>query len=54
MISYFHVYFKYEDFLFRGSILVSKLLCQVYSTRKLHVTSVGIVHKFTLLCHIIC
>ena len=29
---------KYEDFLFRGSILVSKLLKQGYSSRKLQTT----------------
>ena len=44
---------KYEDFLFRGSILVSKLLKQEYYSRKLQTTfrklygrHIYLVHKF--------
>ena len=38
LIRYARVCLKYEDFLFRGSILVSKLLKQGYSSRKLQTT----------------
>ena len=45
--------YMYEDFLFRGSILVSKLLKQGYSSRKLqiifrkfYVRHIDLVHKF--------
>ena len=53
LIRYARVCLKYEDFLFRGSILVSKLLKQGYSSRKLQTTfrklyghHTYIVHKF--------
>ena len=38
LIRYALVCSKYEDFLFRGSILVSKLMQQGYSSRKLQTT----------------
>ena len=38
MIRYARVCSKYEDFLLRGSILISKLLKQEYSSRKLQTT----------------
>ena len=38
LIRYARVCSKYEDFLFRGSILVSKLLKQGYSSQKLQTT----------------
>ena len=53
LISYARVCSKYEDFLLRGSILVSKLLKQGYSSRKLQTTfrkfygrHTDLVHKF--------
>ena len=53
LIRYARVCSKFEDFLFRGSILVSKLLQQGYFSRKLHITfrkfngrHTDLVHKF--------
>ena len=54
LIRYAGVCTKYEDFLFRGSILLSKLLKQGYSSRKLQTTfrkfengrHTDIVHQF--------
>ena len=50
LIRYARVGSKYEDFLFRGSILVSKLLKQGYSSRttfrKFYGRQTNIVHKF--------
>ena len=53
LIRYARVCSKYEDFLLRGSILVSKLLKQGYSSRKLQTTyrklygrHTDLVHKF--------
>ena len=50
LIRYARVGSKYEDFLFRGSILVSKLLQQGYSSRttfrKLYGRHTDLVHKF--------
>ena len=53
LIRYARVCSKYEDFLFRGSILVSRLLKQEYSSQKLQTTfqklygcHVDLVHKF--------
>ena len=50
---YAQVYYKYEDFVFRGYILVSRLLKQGYSSWKLHTIfrkfdgrHTGLVHKF--------
>ena len=42
LIRYTRVYSKYEDFLFRGSILVSKLLKLGYPSQKLQ----NIIRKF--------
>ena len=53
LIRYARVCSKYEDFLFRGSILISKLLKQGYSSRKLQTNfrkfygrHTHLVHKF--------
>ena len=55
LMRYARVCSKYEDFLFKGSILISKLLKQIslYSSRKLQTTfrkfygrHTDIVHKF--------
>ena len=50
LIRYARVGSKYEDFLFRGSILVSKLLNQGYSSRttfrKFYGRHTDLVHKF--------
>ena len=53
LIRYARVCSTYEDIQFRGSILVSKLLRPVYSSRKIHTTfrkfyghHTNIVHKF--------
>ena len=53
LIRYAQVCSAYEDFLFRGSIMVSKLLKQGYSSRKLQTTfrklygrQTDLVHKF--------
>ena len=51
LIRYARVGSKYEDFLFRGYILVSKLLKQGYSSRttfrKLYGRHTDLVHKFS-------
>ena len=53
LICYARVCLKYEDFLCRGSIMVSKLLKRGYSSRKLQTTfqkfyghHTDLVHKF--------
>ena len=53
LIRYARVCSKYEDFLFIGSILVSKLFKQGYSSRKLQTTfrkfygrHTNLIHKF--------
>ena len=53
LIRYARVCSNYEDFLFRGSILVPKLVKQGYSSNKLQTTSrkfygrhTDLVHKF--------
>ena len=50
LIRYVRVGSKYEDFLFRGSILVSKLLKMGYSSRttfrKIYGRHTDLVHKF--------
>ena len=59
LIRYAQVCSKYEDVLFRGSIVVSKLLKQGYSSRKLQTTfrkfygrHITLFTNLTYLCHI--
>ena len=51
LISYARVCSKYEDFLFRRSILLSKLLKQGYSSRKLQTTFRKLYGRHTDLVH---
>ena len=51
LIRYPRVCSKYEDFLFRGYILVSKLLKQGYSARKLQTTFWNFYGCHTYLVH---
>ena len=59
LICYARVCSKYEDFLFKGSILVTKLLKQGYSSckrqttiRKFHGRHTYLVHKY--ICRRVC